>query len=256
MRGYDLAQDLKPQNVLVCIGTGRIRLRVVSGDVVTIPSEFKGYATAGALFRSILWTLYNGSKLLSEDNEHFHNLLATCLDDQRLVNHASLLSRFGRIGLSLRISMLVRNDLQKLVPNSSSYHMHQFFRSLPYTTVDLDVFPTDSMHANFISLRKASEEFKDQDRTFERDNLRRIGKDPGWAWKSLTGNCLVSVNRNALMHPPWGFKQSQAVDQLHSHTPMYLPKAQEYFRKTFGWWDTLEISNYFPEKKVLKDDGC
>lgn len=64
-REYDLAQDLKPQNVLVCIGTGRIKVRDVSGDLVTIKSEFKAYSAAGALFHRILWTLYHGSRLLS-----------------------------------------------------------------------------------------------------------------------------------------------------------------------------------------------
>jgi hypothetical protein len=77
--------------------------------------------------------------------------------------------------------MLVRSDLLKLMWHSSlRYGIHQFYRSLPYTTRVLDVFPIDSTHANFVGLRKVSEEFRDQDRTFERENLLRTGVTKGW----------------------------------------------------------------------------
>lgn len=258
-RGFDIARDLSLGNVLVEINTGRIKLRSLCGDLVTSLPEFEGYRAAGLLFHTILWTLYRGSKSLSEDNFHFQKLLAQSLDEARIVNHACLLGRSGRVGLSLKVSMLMRNDLEKLVKHDIlsygktfnvrqfRYEIHQFYRSLPYTSEDLDKFPTDSMNDNLKEMRRISEEFKDQDRSFERENLRKAQKDPRWSWKSLTGNWLVAMNRNGTVHPPYGLLQSEAVDLLHSHTALYLPVAQARFMDN-NWWKYLQMENYFPEK--------
>lgn len=249
-RGYDLADDLVPNNVLVCIGTGRIRLEHVSGNLITSPTHFKGYQAVGTLLHKILSILYHGQKLISEDNFHFHTLLASSLDDERILNDASLLSRFGRLGLTVRISMLVENDLQKLVPNARNHQLYRFFESLPYTCSDLDLYPTDEMDDFFKDWRKESTDFKDQDRTLERNYLKNVAKkDPRKVWIAITGRWLIRMNRNGVMHPPKGFTQFEAIDLLHSKTALYLQEAQKGFWLRTGWWAELEMRNYFAEKK-------
>lgn len=74
-----------------------IKLNFIHGDLIDDESSSEVYKATGTIIETILRFLYSGRDL-SPDTDHFLTSLSHCLNDNLLVNHASLLGYVGRIG--------------------------------------------------------------------------------------------------------------------------------------------------------------